>query len=186
MKHSFTGLSESEVAESRKKFGNNELSPYTVESFWDKLGENFKDPIIIILNVALAIILVLSFFGLSEWYEAIAIAVAVALATLVSTFSEYKNENSFQKLQEEASRIQNNVFRDGQLSKISVNEIVVGDYVLLQSGDKIPADGRIVDGDLKVNQASLTGESEGIHKETLPEGATIEKKERIWRFITSS
>ena len=177
MKHSFTGLSYSQVNEQRVKFGSNELSPFKVESFWDKLLDNFKDPIIIILNVALAIILVLSFFDLSEWYEAVAIAIAVALATLVSTFSEFKNETSFQKLQEEASRIQNNVFRDGQLSKISVNDIVVGDYVLLQSGDKIPADGRIVTGDLKVNQASLTGESDAVKKIMLPEGQQLGKKE---------
>ena len=122
MKHSYIGLSYSQVNESRENFGSNEISPYQVESFWDKLAANFKDPIIIILIFALVIILVLSFFELSEWYEAVAIAIAVALATLVSTFSEFKNESSFQKLQEEASRIQNNVFRDGQLSKISVND----------------------------------------------------------------
>ena len=129
MKYDISGLSDQEVAESRKKYGSNELTPYELESFWSKLLGNLKDPIIIILIVALFVILLLSFFGLTEWYEAVAIGVAVALATMVSTFSEFKNESSFQKLQEEASMINNLVFRGGQIKEIPVNDIVtlVGD-----------------------------------------------------------
>src|SRR5574342_422481 len=104
MKYNIKGLSDSEVAESREKYGSNDLSPQKVESFWDKLKENFKNPIIIILCVALVVILVLSFFDLTEWYEAVAISMAVVLATLVSTLNEYQNEASFQKLQQEASQ----------------------------------------------------------------------------------
>jgi calcium-translocating P-type ATPase len=168
MKYEFKGLSTQEVLDSRKKFGSNELSPYEIKSFWSKLVGNFQDPIIIILTAALVIIFVLSIFELTEWYEALAIAIAVALATLVSTFSEYKNESSFQKLQEEASRIENTAFRGGQLRKIPVGEIVTGDYVLLQAGDKVPADGKVVKGELRVNQASLTGESDSVYKTKMP------------------
>ena len=164
MKYEYTGLSTSEVEESRALHGSNDLSLIKGESFMHKLKANFKNPIIIILIVALVLILVLAFFGQSEWYEALAIGVAVLLAVLVSTLSEYKNESSFQKLQEEASKIICNVFRNGKISELLINEIVVGDYVLLQSGDKIPADGIIINGELKVNQASLTGESEEITK----------------------
>ena len=164
MKHNYEGLSKPEVEESRKKFGSNDLSPPVIESFWDKLLKNFKNPIIIMLNVALVAIFILSLFNLTAWYEAVAIAVAVALATLISTFSEFKNENSFQKLQEEAARIENNVFREGHLANVLVGDIVTGDFVLLQPGDKIPADGKLIDGNIKVNQASLTGESEGVLK----------------------
>lgn len=170
MRQDFNGLTTQEVEESRKKHGSNELEPPEVESFWDKLLENFKDPIIIILCVALVIMVALYFMGQTEWYEAVGIAVAVMLATFISTFSEFKNEQSFQKLQEEASRIKNNVFRNGHISEIFVNEVVVGDYVLLQAGDKIPADGRVVSGDVKVNQASLTGEAQSVKKITAPEG----------------
>jgi len=170
MKHNYEGLSNVEVNESRKNFGSNELSPHEIESFWDKLLNNFKNPIIIMLNIALVAIFVLSLFGLTEWYEAFAIAIAVALATLISTFSEFKNENSFQKLQEEAARIENNVFREGHLAKVLVGDIVKGDFVLLQPGDKIPADGKLIDGEIKVNQASLTGESEGVRKTKIPDG----------------
>mgnify|MGYP006266418753 CR=1 FL=1 len=170
----FQGLTSSEVSRSRERHGTNELSPVEVEGFWKKLVDNFKSPIILILVVALVVILILSFFGLTEWYEAVAIAVAVLLATGVSTFSEHKNESSFQKLQEEASQIKSTVFRDGEVVDIPVNEVVVGDFVLLQSGDKVPADGIIREGDIKVNQASLTGETEPITKTEFDEKEKID------------
>jgi Ca2+-transporting ATPase len=164
MKFQFKGLTEEEVVASRKENGSNELTPYIIESFWSKLVQNFKDPIIIILTGALVIIFVLSLFGLTEWYEAVAIGVAVLLATVVSTLSEYSNETSFQKLQEEASQISSNVFREGHVTHVPISQLVAGDYVLLQSGDKVPADGVLASGELRVNQASLTGESEAVIK----------------------
>ena len=170
----YQGLTDKQVESSRRAHGTNELSPIVVEGFWSKLFGNFKDPIIYILLVALVFILVLSFFGMTEWYEAVAIAAAVLLATGISTFSEHKNESSFQELQEEASQIKSKVFRDGELMDIPVNDIVKGDYVLLQSGDKIPADGLIIEGDIKVNQASLTGETEPINKTVWTEGIELD------------
>ncbi len=184
MKYTFQGLSTHQVKENRSRFGSNELSPSEVEGFWDKLKGNFKDPIIIILCAALGIMTVFSFFGVTEWYEAVAIAIAVILSTFVSTLSEFKNETSFQKLQEEAMRISSNVFRDGQLVQLPIGEIVKEDIVLLQSGDKIPADGVIVKGTVKVNEASLTGESESIHKIPLEGQSVPEKKtdSKYWLF----
>lgn len=182
MKFQFKGLTANEVAKSRKENGSNELTPYEISSFWSKLRDNFKDPIIIILTGALVIILGLSFFELTEWYEAVAIGVAVMLATLVSTFSEFKNESSFQKLQEEASQILSNVFREGHVRQIPIGDIVKGDYVLLQSGDKVPADGVVISGELKVNQASLTGESEAVTKRTLGEDEKTEKQDLADKF----
>lgn len=162
MKHQ--GLSSQQVKESRASYGNNELSEIEVEGFWSKLADNFKDPIIYILLVALVVILILSFFGMTEWYEAVAIAVAVLLATGISTFSEHKNESSFQELQEEASQIKSKIFRNGELVDIPIKEVVRDDEILLQAGDKIPADGYIIEGEVKVNQASLTGETEPVEK----------------------
>jgi calcium-translocating P-type ATPase len=173
MKYNYQGLSAEKVVESREKHGTNDLTMIVGESFFTKLRQNFKDPIIIILNVALVLILVLSFFGQSEWYEALAIGIAVLLAVFVSTFSEYRNESSFQKLQEEASQILVNVFRDGKITEVVITEIVKGDYILLQSGDKIPADGYVINGELKVNQASLTGESEEITKSSTELGYSL-------------
>jgi len=158
------GLSDGEVEESRKKHGTNQLPPPEVESFFDKLKENFEDPLIRILLVALGITVGLAFLGYTDWIEGFGIGVAVFLATFVSTWSEYKNENSFRDLQEQASRIQSTVFRNGKAIKILANDIVVGDYVLLQAGDKVPADGRLYKGELLVNQASLNGEQDPVRK----------------------
>jgi Ca2+-transporting ATPase len=164
MKYRYEGLTDQEIQQSRTQFGSNELSMYNQEGFWDKLIGNFKNPIIIILCVALVLVLTLSFFGMTEWYEALAIGTAVVLAVLVSTLSEYKNESSFRRLQYEASQILCNVFRNGSLSRVAIGQLVKGDYLLLQSGDKVPADARMLEGDLKVNQASLNGEPESVTK----------------------
>ena len=186
MRLQYQGLTKAEAEESRKKYGSNALSPKKIEGFWDKLKDNFKDPIIIILSVALVLIFGLSLFGMTEWYEAVAIGAAVVLATLVSTFSEYKNETSFQKLQEEASKIKANVLRDGHVVQLPVNEVVKGDYVLLQAGDKAPADGYLISGEVKVNQASLTGEAEAVEKraispDDLPENKDLANHYSVFR-----
>jgi P-type Ca2+ transporter type 2C len=161
---SFRGLSAEEVAESRRRHGDNALTPRETETFWDKLLDNFRDPMIFILVIALGVVVLLAVFGFAEWYEGVGIAMAVALATLVATASEFKNEQTFQRLQEEASRIVVNVFRDGSLRQIPIDDVVVGDAILLQPGDKVPADGRILQGRVRVNQAALTGEPEPAGK----------------------
>lgn len=103
---------------------------------WDKLKGNFADPIIKILCVALIINVIFAFLGKAHWYESVAIAVAVILATFVSTFSEYKMKNAFQKLQEEASKIKCKVYRNNQLIEISIDDIVVEDSIVLQTGTR--------------------------------------------------
>ncbi|MFC2123436.1 calcium-translocating P-type ATPase, PMCA-type [Bacteroidota bacterium] len=183
MKYTFKGLTSEEARLSREQYGSNELAPQKIENFWDKLRGNFKDPIIIILIVALIIIFILSVLEYTEWYEAVSVAAAVLLSVLVSTLSEFKNEQSFQKLQEEASKIKSRIFRDNDLVELVVNEVVVGDYILLQAGDKVPADGRLVSGDLKVNQASLTGESQTAHKIPAPEGYEPEEDDFSDKYL---
>ncbi len=172
------GLTDSQAEESRKKYGDNSMTEQASESFWDKLRGNLGDPMIKILLVALGVNVLLWILGLvgvirngaPEWYEPLGILVAIMLATLVSTISEYNNENAFQKLQEEASRIMCKVYRNGSIAEVAINDIVVGDAILLQSGDKIPADGIIIDGDIKVDQSVLNGESREAKKEAIPEG----------------
>jgi len=163
-RYKYSGLSTEQVENSIKKHGKNGLPPPEVEGFWDKLKENFEDPLIKILMIALGITSVLAIIGYADWIEGVGIAVAVFLATFVATMSEYKNEESFQKLQEKASRVKNNVFRNSEVATVFVNDIVVGDYVLLQAGDKIPADGVLIDGTIKANQSSLNGEPEPVRK----------------------
>lgn len=171
------GLTDSQAEESRRKYGDNSMTEQASESFFDKLKGNLGDPMIKILIVALGVNVLLWILGVAgliedapEWYEPLGILVAIALATLVSTISEYNNENAFQKLQEEASRIMCKVYRNGDITEVAINDIVVGDAILLQAGDKIPADGILIDGDLKVDQSVLNGESREAKKIAAPDG----------------
>ena len=159
-------LSSSKVEEQRNKYGSNRLTEKKQDGFWKKYFEAFNDPIIKILLVALVINLIFVFTGNAEWYEAVGIFVAVLLATFVSTLSEYSNEKAFAKLQAEADKIKCKVIRDGKVKKISIDDAVVGDYILLQAGDKVPADGVMVNGEIKVDQSALNGESEEATKTT--------------------
>lgn len=158
------GLTYKKVEKNRELYGSNALSKKEKESLLSKLIEGFKDKMIIILLIALAINVIFVFLGQAEWYEAVGIAIAVLIANFVSVFSEYKNENKFQELQDKASEIKCKVYRDGILTEISINDIVVDDIVKLESGDKIPADGIVVDGEVKVDQSTLNGESEEVTK----------------------
>ncbi|MCT4508821.1 MAG: calcium-translocating P-type ATPase, PMCA-type [Tepidibacter sp.] len=166
MKNKFAGLDENSVEESKKKYGTNKLASVEVESFWDKFKGNFEDPIIKILILALIVNVIFFFLGKTEWYESVGIVVAILLATLVATWSEYTNEESFQKLQEEASKIKCKVYRSGKVKEILIDDIVVGDLILLQTGDKIPADGVLIQGNLQLDQSVLNGETKEAQKYT--------------------
>lgn len=158
------GLKNSEVIASKKLYGSNILPQLARQSFAHKLWENMQDPMIKILLVALGINMVFVYMGQADLVEALGIMIAILLAVLVSTWSEYSNENAFQRLQEEASRSSCKVWRDGSPTSVFVEEVVVGDAVILESGDKLPADGYLVEGELQVDQAALNGESEPMKK----------------------
>ena len=154
------GLSSTEVAASTKQYGKNVLPQPLRQGFAQKLRDNLQDPMIRILMVALMINVLFVYSGHGDWVETIGILLAIMLAVLVSTWSEYSNENAFQRLQEEASRSKCKVWRDGAPMSILVENVVVGDAVIVEAGDKLPADGYLVSGELKVDQAALNGESE--------------------------
>uniref|UniRef100_UPI0026F0C9FA cation-translocating P-type ATPase n=1 Tax=Phascolarctobacterium succinatutens TaxID=626940 RepID=UPI0026F0C9FA len=162
------GLSKEQIEESRRKYGDNTLTQPPRETFWSKLLGNFQDPIIRILIVALLVNAFFVYLGHGDWIETIGIFLAIILATFVSTWSEYSNENAFQKLQEEASRIRCKVWRDGEPQEIAIDDVVVGDAIILEAGDKIPADGILLEGTLKLDQAALNGESEEAKKTVAP------------------
>lgn len=114
-----------------------------------------------ILLVALVIQVVLFFLGQAEWFEPVGILIAILIANGVASVSENQQENKAELLRlEEEAKETAKVVRDGKLLEIHVNDIVVGDIVYLQAGDKIPADGIVVEGSLKVDQSALNGETE--------------------------
>ena len=114
------------------------------------LIESLGDPIIKILLIALAIKVVFLFRDF-DWFETLGILIAIFLASFISTISEYGSEKAFEKLKEESLKLKCKVKRNGKTTEISFDEVVVGDVVLLESGDKIPADGVVIDGFLYVN-----------------------------------
>ena len=164
MKFSYPGLSDNAVSESRKIYGANVVTAQEAEGFFDKLRTNLKDPIIVILIVALAVTVFLAAMGFAPWYEGLGIAFAVVMATLIATWSEYSNENEFQRLLEEASKVKVKVFRNSTMVEILIDDLVVNDLVLLQPGDTVPADGYLLTGEIELNESALTGESETVKK----------------------
>jgi calcium-translocating P-type ATPase len=164
MKFSYPGLSDNAVSESRKIYGANVVTTQEAEGFFDKLRTNLKDPIIVILIVALAVTVFLAAMGFAPWYEGLGIAFAVVMATLIATWSEYSNENEFQRLLEEASKVKVKVFRNSTMVEILIDDLVVNDLVLLQPGDTVPADGYLLTGEIELNESALTGESETVKK----------------------
>ena len=178
-----TGLTDAQVQEAKAKFGDNSITEQAREGFWDKLKGNFDDPIIKILIFALCLNVFFAFMGKSEWYESVGIAMAVLLATFVSTYSEYNNESAFRKLQGEASLIKCKVYRNGVVTEIPINDITMGDCVLLQTGDKIPADGVIIDGSINVDQSILNGEAKEEAKTPAPNEAVDAESAQSTDFL---
>jgi calcium-translocating P-type ATPase len=164
-----TGLTDEQVIASRERYGSNILKQAKQKGLLRQFFENLSDPIIRVLLVALGINLIFSLNG-SRWYESIGIALAILLSTLVATLSMHQSETAFKKLQEEASQITCRVVRAGMTQLKSIGEIVVGDLVLLQPGERIPADGIILSGELDVDQSSLNGETKEAHKAPLKTG----------------
>ena len=181
MMKSDSGLTSREVEEQRKKYGSNSISIKKSNKFINILITSLSDPIIKILLIALAI-KVIFLFSSFDWYETIGIVIAIFVASFISSISEYGSEKAFIKLQEEASKIKCKVKRDGKLKEISIDDVVVGDIISLEVGDKIPADGYLVSGELTVDESSLNGEAKEIYKESVDLWKnTINDKNRVFR-----
>lgn len=157
------GLNFDEVIESRKKYGENKLTRRKKKSLIRQFAMNLGDPVIRILLCALAVN-ILFLFKKADWFETAGIAVAVFLATFISTLSEYGSEAAFEKLYEESSKSKCRVRRNGQICEIATSELVVGDIVIIGAGEGIPADGVLLAGSVTVDQSAMTGESRGVEK----------------------
>ncbi len=162
-KNALFGLSEEEVKFSREKYGENALKKRKRKGFFKQYLSAFSDPIIRILLVALAINLIF-FIRSRNVTETAGIAVAVFLSTFVSTLSEYGSESAFEQLMAQSENLSCRVRRGGKTKQIAVRELVVGDILLLEAGERVPADGVMLSGRLAVSQSPLTGESAEIEK----------------------
>lgn len=174
------GLSEEEVLESREKNGSNIITNKKRNTFLEMFIQSLGDPIIRILIIALGIKLVFLIKDF-DWYETVGIVIAIFLASFISTISEYGSEKAFEKLQEDASKIKCRVRRNGKIKEITIDDVVVGDMVLLEAGDKVPADGILIDGDLLVDESSLNGETREIRKEALKSNQIVSEKNMVFR-----
>ena len=170
---SINGLSPDEVRKSRGAYGTNKLSEAKQDTIWDMFKDAFKDICILVLLGALGIKVILALLGLAipslagenDAIEIVSILLAVALATGFSVLSDYRNQKRGNALQEEYGKTYAKVMRNGALESILTSDIVKNDVVLLQAGDKVPVDGLLITGKLKVSQAALNGESRDENKE---------------------
>ncbi|MGH1393566.1 MAG: cation-translocating P-type ATPase [Trichormus sp.] len=157
------GLTESEVENRRKQYGENRLQEAKGKSVWQIFIEQFKSLIIGILAIAA----ILS-FAFSQWIEGIAVILAIVINTAIGFFTEYKAIRSMEALQKLSSTTAK-VRRHGKLQEIPSIELVPGDIVILESGDAIAADLRLLEAaNLQVNESSLTGESVPVGKSLQP------------------
>ena len=166
------GLSDSQVNDSKAKYGTNELAKKESQSLWSMFIGAFDDIWIKVLCAALVLKIVLAVLGMfvpalsgeNDVVEIISIIIAIGLATGFSTLSEYRNASRSEALQEEYNKTYAKVMRNGKLVNILTSEIVKGDTILVQAGDKVPVDGILFEGHIKVSQAALNGESRDENK----------------------
>ena len=165
-KHHYTGLTAREVAQSRSKYGENVLTPPAKAPLWLQFLDKFRDPLIIILLIAGALSILIScyeYFGLGDgptvFFEPVGIFVAIMLATGLSFYFEYQADKEFAILNKVNDDEPVEVIRDSNTTLIPRREVVVGDIVIVNTGEEIPADGELMESTLlNVDESTLTGE----------------------------
>lgn len=160
----FNGLSDKEVEQSREKYGSNAIPDSEPTTFWEEFKETFGDPMIKILLAIAALMIVMFFFGYAEPYEPLGTIVAVLVVAVVSAKTGVASDTKYRELKDSTEKDKCKVYRNGVVTVIEVDDVVVGDKILLQSGDKVPADGILIDGALKVDNSALNGEAEECKK----------------------
>lgn len=155
------GLTSAEVNKRLENDGYNEIKGKNKDPLWKLFLENFKDPMVVVLLVAAVVQIVMG-----HVMESLIIFVVLILNAVISVIQTRKAESSLDALQQ-MSAPEAKVLRDGAIKTVPAREIVRGDIVLLEAGDFVPADGRIIESSsLKINEGMLTGESEAVEKHT--------------------
>ena len=173
----FNGLSDKEVEQSRGQYGPNTIPDSEPTTFWEEFKETFGDPMIRILLAIAVLMIVMFFFGYAEIYmiimcavgyadiyEPLGTIVAVLVVAFVSAKTGVASDTKYRELKDSTEKDKCKVYRNGVVTVIEVDDVVVGDKILLQSGDKVPADGILIDGALKVDNSALNGEAEECKK----------------------
>ena len=169
----YQGLTDQEAEASRKQHGSNEIPDSEPTTFWEEFKETFGDPMIKILLAIAALMIVMFFFGYAEIYEPLGTIVAVLIVAFVSAKTGVASDTKYRELKDSTKKEQCKVYRNGIVTVIDVDDVVVKDKVLLQSGDKIPADGILVSGALSVDNSALNGEAEECRKSEAEEGVEL-------------
>ncbi len=158
MSQQLNGLTQAQVQESRERYGRNVLTPPKRKSLWALFFEKFSDPVIRILLIAAFLSLGIGFIH-NEFAETIGIFCAIFLATGIAFWFEYDAMRKFDLLNSTNDDTPVKVVRDGAVTEIPKQDVVVGDVVLLESGEEVPADGTLQEAvSLKINESTLTGE----------------------------
>ncbi len=160
----FNGLTDKEVEKSREQYGSNVIPDSEPTTFWEEFKETFSDPMIRILLAIAALMIVMFCFGYAEIYEPLGTIIAIFIVAFVSAKTGVASDTKYRELKDSAEKDKCKVYRNGVVTVIDVDDVVVGDKVLLQSGDKIPADGILVEGSLRVDNSALNGEAEECKK----------------------
>ncbi|MCI9198485.1 MAG: calcium-translocating P-type ATPase, PMCA-type [Lachnospiraceae bacterium] len=169
----YKGLTSQEVEESRKENGSNVIPDSEPTTFWQEFKETFGDPMIKILLAIAVLMIVMFFFGYAEIYEPMGTIIAILIVAFVSAKTGVASDTKYRELKDNTEKDKCKVYRDGLATVIEVDDVVVGDKVLLQSGDKIPADGILVDGSLRVDNSALNGEAEECKKTAADESVQL-------------
>ena len=162
----YPGLTEEEVLASRARYGANQLSPVPKPSVWRLYLQKFRDPMILILLVALVLSFGIAFYnygwqgeGGAAFLEPVGILMAIILSTGIAFYFEQRADREFNLLNLVNDETLYKVMRDGRLQQVAKRDIVVGDTILIETGEEIPADGELLEAvSLQVNESSLTGE----------------------------
>ena len=160
----FNGLTDKEVEKSREQYGSNVIPDSEPTTFWEEFKETFSDPMIRILLAIAALMIVMFCFGYAEIYEPLGTIIAIFIVAFVSAKTGVASDTKYRELKDSTEKDKCKVYRNGVVTVIDVDDVVVGDKVLLQSGDKIPADGILVEGSLRVDNSALNGEAEECKK----------------------
>ena len=163
----FVGLNNSQVAQSKKKYGTNTIPLARRKTAWQFFMETFNDKINLILFGMMILFLILAVFGFGGYIEPIGVGVVLVCVGLIGTITKLKAQKYASDLKSRTAVRYAMVIRGGKIKTINTADIVVGDVVFLQSGETVPADGYIVDGKINVNNSVLNGESAECLKEPI-------------------